>query len=109
MMPFVPDKDPIALRPTVLCRTQSLLALAALPGGEWAGAHPEAVVGRWTLLALLVPIAPTALGQLAEQVLPLDMLALLSATPAELAELRRSEEGQQAQKKRELDFARNPS
>jgi hypothetical protein len=107
MMPFVPDKDPIALRPTVLCRKRRLLALAAL-GGEWAGAHPKAVVVPWTLLALLVPIAPTALGRLAEQVLPLDMLVLLSATPAELAELRRSEEGQQAKKKRELDFARNP-
>jgi tetratricopeptide (TPR) repeat protein len=37
-----------------------------------------------------------------------DMLALLSATPAELTEMRRSEEVQQAQKKRELDFAVNP-
>jgi hypothetical protein len=36
-----------------------------------------------------------------------DILLLLSATPVELAKLRRSEEDRQAQKKRELDLARN--
>jgi spermidine synthase len=37
-----------------------------------------------------------------------DLLPLLSATPAGLAEMRRREVAQQAQKQRELDFAMNP-